>query len=143
MTDKWGRRLFKTGAAWLLLLGLVHSFSLIRKPVPANETEKQLLGLMANYKFNLIGSPRSMAEVMRGFSISFMVTAFGLGALDLVVCGERSGLLKRIALVNTIWLAVMTAISLRYFFVVPTSFLAAALLIFVLAWLTLPAEGAS
>jgi len=141
MTDKWGRRLFKTGAAWLLLLGLVHSLSLIRKPVPANETEKQLLGLMATYKFNLPGAHRSLAEMMRGFSISFMVAALGFGVLDLVVCGERSGLLKRIALVNTIWLAVMTAISLRYFFVVPTSFLAAALVIFALAWLNLSAEG--
>jgi len=35
-------------------------------------------------------------------------------------------------------LAAMTAVSLRYFFVVPISFLAIALLIFALAWLKLP-----
>jgi hypothetical protein len=34
----------------------------------------------------------------------------------------------------------MTAVSLRYFFVMPTSFLVVALLIFALAWLRLPAE---
>ena len=43
MTDKWGRRLFKAGAVALLILGLVHSLSLIREQVPANDTEKQLL----------------------------------------------------------------------------------------------------
>jgi hypothetical protein len=45
--------------------------------------------------------------------------------------------------VNTIWLALMTAVSLRYFFAAPTSFLAAALLVFLLAALTLPSASAA
>jgi hypothetical protein len=143
MTDLWGRRLFKTGAVLLVVVGLLHSLSLFHKPVPANETEWQLLDLMANYKFNLMGSFRSMADLLQGFSVSFMVAALGVGALDLVLAGERVGLLKRVALINAIWLAAMTATSLRYFFVVPTSFLVAGLLIFALAWLKLPAEGTS
>jgi len=48
--------------------------------------------------------------------------------------------MKRVAGINTIWLAAMTVVSLRYFFVAPTSFLAPALLIFALAWLKLPTE---
>jgi hypothetical protein len=143
MTDKWGRRLFKTGAVVLLLLGLAHSLSLFEKPVPANDTERELLDLMANYKFNLMGSARSMADLMRGFSVSFMVTALGLGVLDLLLSSERARLLKRLALINTIWLAAMSGISLQYFFAAPTSFLVAALLIFALAWLKLPTEGTS
>ena len=142
MTDQWGRRLFKTGAVALLLLGLVHSLSLFQKRVPANDTERQLLDLMSNYKFNLMRSFRSMAEMLRGFSVSFMMAALGFGVFDLLLSGERAGLLKRAALANIIWLAAMTAVSL-YFFVVPTSFLAATLLIFALAWLKLPAEGTS
>ena len=55
MTDKWGRRLFNAGALALLIVGLVHSLSLIRDRVPANDTERQLLGLMSSYKFNLMG----------------------------------------------------------------------------------------
>ncbi len=141
MTDKWGRRLFKAGAVALLILGLVHSLSLIRDLVPANETEKQLVGLMSTYRFNLMGSLRSMDDLLRGFSVSFMMAALGFGIFDVVLWGERAGLLKRAALVNIIWLAVMTAVALRYFFVVPTSFLAVTLLIFILAWLKLPAEG--
>jgi hypothetical protein len=141
MTDKWGRRLFTTGAVVLVLLGLAHSLSLFETPVPANDTERRLLALMSNYKFNLMGSMRSMDNLLRGFSISFMVGVIGLGVLDLVLARERAGLLKRIALINTIWLAAMTAVSLRYFFAAPTSLLAAALLIFALAWLKLAASA--
>jgi hypothetical protein len=141
MTDKWGRRLFTAGAVVLVLLGLVHSLSLFEKLAPANDTERQLLGLMSSYKFNLMGSMRSMDNLLRGFSVFFMVGMIGLGVLDLLLARERSGLLKRVALINTIWLAVMTAVSLRYFFAAPTSFLAAALLMFVLAWLKLPESG--
>ncbi len=140
MNDKWGRRLFKTGIVALLILGLVHSLSLIREPVPANDTERQLLGLMSSYKFNLMGSIRSMSDMLRGFSASFMLAALGFGVFDLLLSPERAGLLKRAALANIIWLAAMTAVSLHYFFIAPTSFLAATLLIFVLAWLKLPAE---
>src|ERR1039457_2070484 len=75
MTDKWGRRLFTTGSVLLLLLGLVHALSLFEKPVPANDTERQLFDLMSNYKFNVMGSMRSMDNFLRGFSISFMLAA--------------------------------------------------------------------
>jgi hypothetical protein len=98
-----GRRLFTTGAILLLLMGLVHSLSFINAPVPANETERQLLDLMSNYKFNLLGSMRSMNNLMTGFSISFMLAALGFAA--------------------------------------PTSFLAAALFIFLFATLTLPSTS--
>jgi hypothetical protein len=141
MSDRWGRRLFKIGAIFLLLLGLVHSLSLLETPVPKNDTERQLQDLMSNCKFNVMGSMRSMDNFMRGFSISFMLGVFCVGVLDLVLAHERSGLLKRVALIQTIWLAVMTAVGLRYFFVAPTSFLATALLIFALAWLKLPGSA--
>ena len=138
MTDKWGRRFFISGAVTLFIVGLVHSLSFFAKQVPTNETERQLLDLMANYRFNLMGSMCSMNNLLRGFSISFMLAAFVMGAVDLVLCRERAALLKRVALVNAIWLATMTAVSLRYFFVIPISFLVLALLIFLLAWLKLP-----
>ena len=140
MTDKWGRRLFKTGAVALVIVGLVHSLSLFQKQIPANETEKQLLDLMSNYKFNVVGSQRSMADFLRGFSVCFMLAALGFGFFDLLLFRERAGLLKRAALANIIWMAAMTAVSLHYFFIVPTSFLVATLLIFAPDWLKLPSE---
>ena len=143
MSDKWGRRLFKTGAIWLVIMGMVHSISLFQKLAPANDTEKQLLGLMSNYRFDLLGSSRSMADLLQGFSAAFMLAALGIGALNLVLARERAGVLKRVALINAIWLAAMMANSLRYFFVVPTSFLAIGLVIFALAWWRLPAAVTS
>jgi hypothetical protein len=142
MTDIWGRRLFKLGGVVRVLLGLVHAISLFEKLVAANDTEKQLLDLMTNYKFNLMGASRSMNDLLRGFSISFMLAALGFGGLDLVLSGERSALLKRVALANVIWLAAMTAVSVRYFFAAPTLCLAVTLLIFSLAWFKLPVEEA-
>jgi hypothetical protein len=141
MNDKWGRRLFKAGAIALLIIGAVHSISFFQKLLPANDTEKQLLDLMSSYKFNLAGSLRSMDNLLTGFSICFMLAALALGAFDLLLSGERASLLKRATLMNILWLAAMTAVSLRFFFIVPTSFLVATLLIFVLAWWKLPAEG--
>jgi hypothetical protein len=141
MRGKWGRRFFVAGGVWLVLIGLVHSLSLIGKQVPANDTEKQLLELMTNYRFDLMGSMRSMGELLRGFSIAFMLAALVMGAVDLVLSREREGLLKRVALVNVIWLAGMMAVALRYFFVIPISFLAIALILFALAWFKLPAQG--
>jgi len=141
MAEKWGRRLFAAGALWLVLLGLVHSLSLIGNPQPANETERQLLDLMSNYKFSLMGSMRSMDNLVRGFSVSFMLGCLVVGIMDWALRRERAELLKRVALVNTVWLAAMTAVSLRYFFVVPTSFLGVALLIFALATVRLPARA--
>jgi hypothetical protein len=138
MTDKWGRRLFTTGAVVLVLLGLVHSLSLLETPVPANDTERQLFDLMSHYKFNVMGSMRSMDNFLRGFSISFMLGALCLGAVDLALCRERAGVLRRVALINTVYFAAMTAVGLRYFFVFPNSFLTAELLIFIAAWLKLP-----
>jgi hypothetical protein len=140
MTDKWGRRLFTAGGMALVALGLVLALSLFAKMVPANDTERQLLELMSSYKFNLMGSNRSMENLMRGFSISFMLAVWGLGALGLVLVRERLGLLKRVALVNVIWPAVMTAVSLRYFFAAPSFCLTVTFVIFGLAWVQLPAE---
>jgi hypothetical protein len=142
MADTWRRRLFTTGAVILVLLGLVHSLSLIKPPVPANDTERQLLELMTSYKFNLMGSVRSLADLERGFSISFMLSVLGLGVLDLLLARERPAQLRRLALINTIWLGAMTVNSLRYFFLAPTAFLVAALLLFALAWLNPPADAA-
>jgi hypothetical protein len=143
MNDTGGRRLFKIGAVWLLIIGAVHSISLVRDLVPANDTERQLLQLMTSYKFNLMGSLRSMSDLMRGFSTAFMLTPLVFGVLDLALARERAGILKRIALVQVIWLVIMLIVALRYFFAAPQSFLAVALIIFVLAWLKLPSNSAA
>ena len=135
--------MFKAGALWLLILGAVHSISLFIKQVPANDIERQILDLMTSYRFNLMGSVRSMSDLMRGFSVAFMLAPLAFGVLDLMLSRERAGLLRRVALVQIMWLAAMIVVALRCFFAVPLSFLVVALLIFALAWLKLPADASS
>jgi hypothetical protein len=139
MKHTWGRRLFILGAVWLVLMSAVHSVSLFQKPMIRNESEKQLVELMTNYRFTIMGSVRTMNDFFRGFSISFGLATLGFAALDFSLCRERTQLLKRVALYNVLWLAAMTAISWHYFFAVPASFLTVALMIFFLAWVKLPA----
>ena len=142
MTEASARRVFRIGAGLLLLTGLVHSISLFVKQAPANETEKQLLDLMNGYRLNLPGATRTMSDLMRGFSISFMLGILAFSGLDFAVSGERPALLKRVAAVNAVWLAAMVAVALRYFFIIPLSFLAACFLPFAIVALALRAEPA-
>jgi len=139
--DKWGRRLFTAGGVWLLLLGAVHSLSFFNPLVPGNETERQLLALMTGYKFNLMGSMRSMDNLLTGFSMAFMLAALVLGALSLALRRQPAPLLKRVALLFAVWLVAMVAVSLHYFFVIPLAFLVIALLLFAGSCLTLPARS--
>jgi hypothetical protein len=143
MNDKWGRRLFIAGAVMLIVIAAVHSISLFQKPMVRNDSEKQLMELMTTYRFTVMGSLRTMNDFLRGFSISFGLASLGFGVLDFTLRRERAALLKRVALVNVIWLAVMTGVSWHYFFAAPTSFLAAAMLIFVLARVKLPTAETS
>jgi len=143
MNDKWGRRLFIAGAVMLIVIAAVHSISLFQKPMVRNDSEKQLTELMTTYRFTVMGSVRTMNDFLRGFSISFGLASLGFAVLDFTLRRERAALLKRVALVNFIWLAVMTGVSWHYFFAAPTSFLAATMLIFVLAWVKLPAAETS
>jgi len=143
MNDKFGRRVFIAGAVMLIVIAAVHSISLFQKPMVRNDSEKQLMELMTTYRFTVMGSLRTMNDFLRGFSISFALASLGFGVLDFTLRRERAALLKRAALVNVIWLAVMTGVSWHYFFAAPTSFLAAAMLIFVLACVKLPAPETS
>ena len=127
----------------LIVIAAVHSISLFQTPMARNDSEKQLMELMTTYRFTVMGSVRTMNDFLRGFSISFGLASLGFAGLDFTLGRERAALLKRVALVNVIWLAVMTGVSWHYFFAAPTSFLAATMLIFVLAWVKLPAAETS
>jgi len=137
MAEKWGRGLLRTGAIVLMLLGLAHTLSLVENPVPANDTEKQLMELTTGYKFNLAGSMRSFDDLFRGFSISFIMGMLVVGISSLTLAGESTAVVRRLALINTVWPAAMTVVSLHYFFIFPTLFILAALCPFMAAWLVL------
>jgi hypothetical protein len=136
------------GAIVLVLLGVVHSLAVIAEPAPQNDTERQLYNLMANYKIPLPGAVRSMAELVRGFNIAFGLLSLSLGLINLAIARLDSSVLKRLALVNVVWLTAMTLNSMYHWFAIPTAFLATALLLFAVSWMALlkglkPASGAA
>ena len=63
------------------LTAFFHSLSFISKPKPRNDTEKQLLDLLKNYKMNMDGGiKRSYSNLFIGVSICFTFI-YLLGAL--------------------------------------------------------------
>ena len=65
-----------------LLTGAGHSLSFIINPVPANETERQLLDLMSNYQSDMgAGFHRSMHQLFTALSACFPLL-YLLGALN-------------------------------------------------------------
>ena len=63
-----------------LLTSFFHSLSFIAKPKPKNDTEKQMLDLLANYKMDMGGGiKRSFANLFIGVSICFTII-YVLGA---------------------------------------------------------------
>jgi len=99
----------------LIVTAAVHSISFFQKPMVRNDAEKQLTDLITNYRFAIMGSVRTMNDFVRGFSISFALASWGFGVLDFALRRERAALLKRVALVNVMWLAVMTGVAGHYF----------------------------
>jgi hypothetical protein len=132
-------RWFQAASCVLIALALVHSMSFLTSPPPpANDTEAKLQGLMKTYKSDLMGVPRSMQELFTGFLISFSVFSLTLGAAGLAVArgGDRA-VVRRLAAAFGLGLAVMTAVSVGWWFHAPTGFLAAATLCYAIAWLKL------
>ena len=61
----------KTAITFMFATAAIHATSLFVQPVPQNDTEKQLLDLMTNYKQDLMGFHRSTAELVTALSSCF------------------------------------------------------------------------
>jgi hypothetical protein len=64
---------------FLILTGLIHALSFIAKPVPANDTEKQMMDLMQNYKMDMgAGFMRTFIQIFNSLSACFtLLCLFG------------------------------------------------------------------
>jgi hypothetical protein len=123
----WSYKLFRIGALVLALHGILHLFGHFagKGAKPVNGTEFQLNELMYGFKTNMMGNMRSHGDIYDGLSIGFTVFMLTLAALGFTLPVQ-----KKTAIVIATSLAVMLGLSLTYWFIVPTSFLAAGLLCF-------------
>jgi hypothetical protein len=127
---------FGAGSCVLVLLGLVHSMAVFQTPVAANDTERQLLALMNDYRRDMMGSMRSTADILRGFNIALSVFSIGIGALNFALGRLLAGnprVLLVAAGINVVWLAAMLANSVANWFAAPTAFLLLSLMCYAVA----------
>jgi hypothetical protein len=123
----WSYKLFRIGALVLTVLGVAHLLYFVagKDVKPLNGTEFQIEQLMYGYRSNIMGAMRTQGEIFDGMSLGFAVFMFTLAAI-----GFTSPVRRKTAVVIAVSLTVMLGISLTYWFIMPTSFLAAALLCF-------------
>lgn len=136
--------MFKIGCYLAFLSAAAHMLGHISGPQPpTNDAERQLLDLATNYKYAMpAGSPRSLMDFMNGFSLIFAVALALSGGLGLIVArrGREDGLLMAsVARALAAAYVVFLAISLNYFFIVPTICLAAVMVCFAMASVRPPA----
>ncbi|MGH9967432.1 MAG: LIC_13387 family protein [Pyrinomonadaceae bacterium] len=78
-----------TAVVFLFLTALIHSLSLFIQPTPQNETERQLIGLLVNYKQDFgAGFNRSMKDLFTALSSCFSLICL-LGGLTLAFLARK------------------------------------------------------
>ncbi|MCB0527921.1 MAG: hypothetical protein H6575_01115 [Lewinellaceae bacterium] len=81
--------LFRFGSWVLVATAGIHMLSFIGTPEPANETERQLLDLMANYKKDMgAGVMRSTAEIVTFLSLCMTFLCFFAGVSNLIAARQ-------------------------------------------------------
>ncbi len=141
--SRFGASCFRAGAVLLLILAIGHGFGHYqgRTQTITDEAERRVHTVMYGEKFDLGGTPRSLGELMDGFSlfVSLGLSAIACLCLTIATRSRRDpALLRSASVVNLIWLAPTLGVSLAYWFIAPTSLLALALACNGAAWWLIP-----
>lgn len=124
---------FLAGCVVLALMGIAHLAGSLQQPPPRDETERQLLDLMTSYRMDLVGTQRSMMEIFKGFSHFFEVAALGMaltGFMLAIGSVRDARVLRRVSIAYVVTLGFGLVISLTHWFIIPTSFIGAAMVLF-------------
>ncbi|MCL4819271.1 MAG: hypothetical protein KJ067_09020 [Vicinamibacteria bacterium] len=114
---------YRTGAIACLLTAAAHTAGHLQGPKPpANDTEAELARLMASYVHPEVG--RTAFELLGGFSWIFSLYFLTLGATALLLLRLRRDdgvLLRAYATAQAASLGLALAVSLAFFFLIPTA----------------------
>lgn len=127
---------FRIGCIALLITACLHLVGHFIGPIPENDTEKQMLDLMINYNMNIGSETVTMMGLYKGFSLCFSLLFLWTGFMGLFLSknlAENSTALRKAAYTYTIALGIMLAISLVYFFMIPTTCISVAFVFFAIA----------
>lgn len=85
---RWGYRLFMLGCGIMLLTAIAHlTAHFAGDAPPANDTEKQLLELTHTYEFEILGSRRTYAGLMSGYSVYYSASLIMLAFIGWNIAG--------------------------------------------------------
>ena len=124
-----GAKMLKSYRFWLwfavvvlLLNALIHSVTLFVEPTPPNETERQLVSLLVNYKSDFgAGFKRSMKEIFIALSACFSMLTL-LGGLTLgYLLRKRADvrIMKGVTCIHTLVFGICFAVMVVFAFLPP------------------------
>ena len=119
-------KFFKIGSYILLSTTFIHLLGHFQERIPANETEKQLFELAQNYKFEIMGSTRSLMDFQNGFSLFFALFCLFVAVLNLFIASrvaDRVEVMRGVLKINIAGMAIATGICIVYFFAAPLTFM--------------------
>lgn len=106
----------------LFITTLIHTSTLFIQPAPQNDTEKQLLDLLVNYKQNFgAGFQRSMKDIFMALSACFSLVSF-LGGLTLCYVARKQtepAFLKGIVGIHVLVFGICFAVMAAFTFLPP------------------------
>jgi len=128
---------------FLFVTAVIHSIGLFIGPVPANETERQLLELM-NYQQDLgAGYHRSMRNLFTALSscFSFLCLLGGLTTAFLLKRNAGPGILKGIVGIHLLVFAGVFVVMVIFTFLPPIVLSGLVVLFLAIGWMTIPKES--
>jgi hypothetical protein len=130
---------------FLLLTGAVHSLSLFIAPVAQNETERQLINLMTNYKQDMgAGFHRSMMQLFTALNSCFTLFCLFAGLTNAYLLRKQVApeILKGILRINVAIFAVCVVMMAVFAFLLPVVMIGLVLLFLTIAMLLVPRSRA-
>ena len=135
----------KTASIFQFITAAAHSLSFFVKPQPKNETEKQLLDLMASYSMDLGGGfHRSMDDIVMALSACFPLLYILGGLINLYLLSQKPGgrILKGVISINLCIFTIAFALFVIYTFLPPIILSGLVFLFLVIAYFTSPKNSA-
>lgn len=113
----------------IILMGVAHlaATNLAPQPEPKSDDEQKMHELMKTVQVDLLGTKRTTVQVMQGFGLFFTLASAAMGIAGIAIAKQAAS--RRVAVVYVAALAAMLISSLIYWFIIPTSFLALALVL--------------
>lgn len=128
-------RWFVAGCVVLALMGLTHAVAAnLNQDLPPGEDWVTFDRLYRSLVVPGVGHTMEQIELGFGWFFSLASVVMGAAGLSLLPLARREpGIVRRLAVVYGVGCAAALAISLRHWFFIPTSFLSASLVLFIVS----------